>query len=706
MSIIRKSLPIIVLSILPLILILIWFRKGLLFAGGEEGMAFYNLSKNLSLISSPWYDANAGYAISIFLPRVPFYSFLEFFFKLGLKGYILQSLVFYLLMVVGPLSVYYLIKEVVVIKLQKNAQKIIPFVSGIFYLFNPYSLTQVWGRGSLAQIFSFALMPLFLLLVVFGLKRRKYFYAILGVFASFLFSPAFVWVTEIVVVWTPVLIYFVYSFIASKNKKDRIFIFRYSIFLIATWTLVHSWWLIPTFKVGGQVFSTAANNFQENIGTLLGVSPYFTMSYILRLTQKFYFFTAKSYGKIYSTFFFQAISWLVPITAVFSIAYLRKIKILMFFLILFLLGLFVSLGSNPPLGYFFVLVFKRFSFLQAFRNPYEKFGLVLMLAYTPFFALGLYRLNKLAKKHFSNIVLYLIIFLVCGVFVWPLWAGRFSGKNAWTRVPGYYKEADVWLSADVEDGKIIQFPLIGGDGVIYNWEHPYQGIEPGEFLFTTSSIGRNVVANKIYYNVLLQRFGNFAPYSFGPDPDISKSEFKSKELWQELAKLNVRFIVFHNDIDDQFIGAGKTKEDFRKYLSTQRNIKKVKTLGELDIYEVFFSDEIRHIYSPEIKTEYLKVNSTLFEVKILENKGGDLYFLELFDPNWIAYQEDGTILEHNKVFSYANSWEIKDSSSKIFIKYKPQDYVNLGTKISTYTLVGLVIVFIYLWIEQKRRGYR
>jgi len=63
-------------------------------------------------------------------------------------------------------------------------------------------------------------------------------------------------------------------------------------------------------------------------------------------------------------------------------------------------------------------------------------------------------------------------------------------------------------------------------------------------------------------------------------------------------------------------------------------------------------------------------------------------------------------LEHNKVFSYANSWEIKDSSSKIFIKYKPQDYVNLGTKISTYTLVGLVIVFIYLWIEQKRRGYR
>ncbi|OGM76866.1 hypothetical protein A2210_00560 [Candidatus Woesebacteria bacterium RIFOXYA1_FULL_40_18] len=706
MSIVRKYLSIIILSILPLILVLIWFRNGLLFAGGEEGMSFYNLSKNLSLISYPWYDANGGYAMSILLPRVPFYSFLELFYKFGLEGYVLQALVFYLLMVTGSLSVYYLIKEIITPKLPTEAQKIIPFISAVFYLFNPYSLTQVWGRGLLAQMFSFALLPLFLLLVILGFKKRKFFYALLAVFASFILSPTFVLITQIIVIWTPVSIYFVYSFIISKDKESRVFIFQYSIFLIVIWTFTHAWWLIPTFKIAGQYFSPVSNNLQENIGTLLGVSPYFTLSYVIRLTQKFIIFTANTYGEIYSTFFFQAISWLVPITAVFSIAYLRKIKILMFFLILFLLGLFVSLGSNPPLGYFFVLVFKRFSFLQAFRNPYEKFGIVLMLAYTPFFALGLYRLNELTKKRFSNIILYLIIFLVCGVFVWPLWKGQFSGKNAWTKVPGYYKEADIWLSANAGDGRLIQVPLIGGDGVIYNWEHPYQGIEPGEFLFTPSSIGRNVVVNKIYYNVLLQRFGNFAPYSFGPDPDISKSEFKSKELWQELAKLNVRYIVFHNDLYDSVIGEKKTKEDFRRYLSSQRNIKKVKTFGELDIYEVAFSDEIRHIYSPQVKTEYLKINPTLYEVKMLEEKSADLHFLELFDPNWIAYQEDGTVLEHNKVFSYANSWEIKDSSSKIFIKYKPQDYVNLGTKISTYTLVGLVIVFIYLWIEQKRRGYR
>ncbi len=696
MSIIRKYLPIIVFIILPLLLVLIWFKKGLLFAGGEEGVAFYNLSKNLSLISYLWYDANGGYAISIFLPRISFYSFLEFFFKLGIDGYILQALTFYLLMVVGSLSVYYLVKEVVTKELSKEAQKVISFISGIFYLFNPYSLTQVWGRGLLAQMFSFALMPLFLLFIILGIKRRKFLYAILGVFASFILSPAFVMITQVVVIWTPVLIYFVYNFLTSKDRVSRLFIFRYSIFLIVTWVLVHAWWLIPTFKVGGQVFSVVSNNFQENLGTLLGVSPYFTISYVLRLTQKFIIFTANTYGKIYTTFFFGAISWIIPVVSIFSIAYFKKIKELKFFLIIFLLAVFASLGSNPPLGYFFILVFKRFSFLQSFRNPYEKFGLVLMLAYTPFFALGLYRLNEMLKKRFSDAVLLLIVFLVSGVYVWPLWKGNFSGAHAWTKIPGYYKEADTWLMSQKVDGKIIQLPLMAGDGAIYNWEFPYQGIEPSEFLFTRQSIGRIVVVNKIYYNVLLQRFGNFTPYSFGPDPDISKSEFRDKELWQELAKLNVRFIVFHNDMDDQFIGAGKTKENFREYLKGQKNIKKVNTFGQLDIYEVEFSDKISHIYSPQIKTEYVRINPTLYEVKLLEGKPASLYFLELFDPNWIAYGEDGGLLEHKKVFSYANSWDIKNSSGKITIKYKPQDYVNLGIKISTYTLIFLILVLLYM----------
>lgn len=656
--------------------VLSWFSKGLIFAGGEEGIVFYNLNRHRDVISNLWYEDGTGFPAISFVTRLPYFTMLSFLNSL-LPSLFLQALTFLSLAIIGSAAIYLLVQE-----LFKNKEA--AFYAGLFYFFNPYSMTQVWGRGLYFQFFSFALTPLILLLFVKLLKRGEVKYIFFANLICIIFSSAFTVITQVVVLWVPVIVFSV--FYVTKNKDKLLHTLIYLISLGLSWLFTSAWWVIPNFLDSGGVYSAAVNT-KENLDTLLGVSPHFTLSYVLRLMQKYYFDVAKSYGEVYASFGYTLISWLAPTIAALSYFSYKKNDYLKYFFALFIIGLLVSLGANPPFGEVFIAFFKAIPFLQAFRNPYEKFGLVYMLAYSPLFAFGLLRVPKFARIP--------ILALVCVVFVMPLWKGRFSGKYSWTSVPIYYKAADSWLEEQENDARIMQIPLIAGEGVKYNWEFPYLGVEPGNMLFSRQSIGRNLLINKPYYNVLLQRFGNFSAGSFGPDPDLTTSEFRSEELWQELAKLNVSYIVFHNDLDDASIGSQMTKADFKTILSKEAKIKFVQTFGELDIYEVDKHSEVAMIYSPNTKVEYTRLSPTSFTGSI-ENNGDEsveLYFLNSYGDDWELYVGGEKMTEHFKVFSYANAWKVSKKGNLDFeIKYKPQEKLTFGIWISiiSTTLLGIL----------------
>lgn len=687
----------------------IWFRKGLMFGGGEEGLPLYNPSKYLTLISHIWHDANGGYPALAYLPAIPYAWVLSVLSRVGINTVLLQAITFFAIILSGCLSVFYLTKETIGEKLEGRLKNLVPLLAGLFYFFNPYSMSQVWGRGIYGQFFGFGLIPLFLLLFILGLKRRNFIFGALAILASFLFSASFVVVTQAVIMWVPPLIYLVFHLVKNiKDKKVLLFSFFYTAFTLLAWFFSNFWWIFPTLQSGREAYSVFFAD-SNNINGFIGSSKmYFRPTHVIRLLQGFYFFIAYSFGKIYTTLPFQLLSWMIPVVSSFSLFYFKKIKELKFFLALFLLGFIVSVGANPPMGALLVWLFVKISFLQAFRNSYEKAGLLLMLAYAPLFALGLPIFsNKLAsyfdikrKKILPIIFGVASVILVCGIFVWTLWTGTF--QNAWFKVPDYYKEADTWLSFQPGDFRVMQMPLIPGDGVRYDWEFAYQGIEPGEFLFTKSSIGRNIALNKIYYNVFAQRLGIFSPGAFGPDPDISESEFRSQTFIEELAKLNVRYIVFHNDLNGAV--AGVKVEPQLEYLSKQKNIKLVKTFGKLDIYQVFIPENIARIYSPDIKTEATKVSSDYYVLKVEGvKKPVRIYFLDLYDSGWEAYIDGKKIDTHGTVFSYANSWTVnKTGSFDLIIKYSPQDYVTKGWKITEITFILLGGILAYTIFRRRK----
>src|SRR5207244_3746153 len=125
---------------------------------------------------------------------------------------------------------------------------------------------------------------------------------------------------------------------------------------------------------------------------------------------------------LYNTIFFQILSWILPLILFNTAMDIGKIKKLWFFIGVFLMGIFVSLGANPPFGREFIYIFKHVSFLQAFRNPYEKYGIVYAFGYAPLFAYGLVNLAELLvipfkkklkiDKKFFNLQWVIIIFVL------------------------------------------------------------------------------------------------------------------------------------------------------------------------------------------------------------------------------------------------------------------------------------------------------
>ncbi|MCL5019635.1 MAG: hypothetical protein M1426_04050 [Patescibacteria group bacterium] len=295
------------------------------------------------------------------------------------------------------------------------------------------------------------------------------------------------------------------------------------------------------------------------------------------------------------------------------------------------------------------------------------------------------------------------MFLVSGIFLWPFWAGIFAAGikvNTWVKVPDDYIKANDWLNSQKGDFRIFHLPIVPGDGIRYTWQHSYQGVEAGAYIFDKSSIGHNVGFNRSYYSVLLRRFEGLPEGAYGQEPGPESSAFKSDTFSDELSKLNVRYIILHHDIDYKLTNARNPDLDVN-YLASQQNISKIATFGKLDIYQVDIPKNIDLVYSPDAQVSFSKINSTEYIVNLKNAKSQtELYLLEVFDPKWEAFIDGHKVNEHSNVFSYANKWKLdKPGDYSMVIKYKPQEFVNKGLMISTWSIVAMLILSLLMKIR-------
>ncbi|OGM04065.1 hypothetical protein A2715_04995 [Candidatus Woesebacteria bacterium RIFCSPHIGHO2_01_FULL_39_32] len=711
-----------ILFVICISLVLIWFSKGLIFAGGEEGMPFYNLELTYRNYSYVWKDAEGGISNYSDILRVPSFYILQKLSSIGLSSVLIQGTFFLALMLIGTFSVFFLLQETVVkgaLKVTKDtpSYKDISLIGSIFYLLNPFAMTQVWGRGLYMQYYPFALIPLFLLLFILALKTRNLIFVSLALVSSFILAGSYGHLSYVISLWGIIFAYLIYFCINNKSKEERTFSVKIFLLFVVGWIFTNLWWIMP-FSSSINTFAQNYSDIEHSLGTLIGNSREIPLNGVLRLMHNGFVYKWKIYGESYLNLFFKLISWFIPIISLFALRSCKNIKSLNFYLVLFLITLFISLGSNPPLGWLFIILFKAIPQMVLYRNPFEKIGILLTIAYAPLFAVGLVELskfisNKLKKSldflritHISNLFILISMILIFGIHAWPMWKGVFAGgyvTNVWINVPKYYKQANNWLNEETGEFNLIHFPLAPGDGMKFIWPNYFQGVVPYDFLFDRPSISKNTFFNKIYYNVLLERFGKLEKGAFGPDPDISNSQLKTKDLYEGLQKLNVRYILLHKDVDPVIGNLG----DYRLYeeiLKKEENITKIINFGEIDIYEVTPPEKVDLIFTSQGKVDFEKINPTEYVATLKGVKKDDkLVLLTLYDPNWSLYVNGMVAADHNRYFSWANSWTLdKLGDYSVTIKYKPQENVQKGFRISIFLLSLLLFTtFIYRWKERS-----
>lgn len=674
--------------VIPLILVVSWSNPEYMLAKAEEGIPLYSPDRTLDLLRYPYNEVGLGFGHAFHLPRVTFFVFNAWLGSLGFDGWTIQSIVFYLLLVTS-----FIIIPLLVTRLFPSSRKEVGIFTALFYCFNLFSLSQVWGRFLYPLFFLWSYLPLFLYLWIRYLDSGRLKDLGLFLMSSLVFSAAFGLPASVFAVFAPSVLYSVFKLFLNKDLKK---VLARSLTLMVLWMVVNFWWIYPLYSLADTSYTSYLEQ-DKSFTSLTEVSKYFPSRQLLLLKQGYLFDEKSVLHELYVRDGSVLLSMLVLFIVILGVLIVRKEKIWLYLVALFIASWYIVKGANPPLGEsFYKIIYSYFPLTQSLRNPYEKFGVVFLLTYSIFFATGLsFIVSFFGRKRVIAAVM--ILLFVIFYLPLPLWTKMVFGNGTYIRVPGYYQSINELLIGK-QDGRILHTPFLSGSGLKYSWG--YDGEDPSDYLFVNSSISRILSLPKLddYY---LQ---------------LGKS-IKNGNFSKLLMTSNVKFIVNHKDR----ITSPDLRENVdqaRSTISHWKGVSFVDEVGELELYElgdqlflerVYAADEIlwsentdevisvilSNHFDPKSdvvfartqnkgdptmipddlatpKLSFTKHNPGRYKV-ILEGvtKPFVLVLSNNYDHHWVAEIEEVTLSGHFEVNGFANGWVVERLGTyNIDLKYK------------------------------------
>lgn len=586
-----------ILASLSLFLTLSWIPSNKVVGGGDVGIPTFLPQRILSVISNSWWETQStGTTNPASFTAIPFYLILSFFDNLGVSADITQKGFIFVILLGGSFSIYLLAREF-------SLGKYTSFLAALFFLFNLITLS-VWHRGVHNAMLMLLLMPLSLLLLVKGIKYKKYIYILwidlISVLLSYVFgTPAYV--AAIWILWLSFL--FVYFILSFKDKKERKFILSYTALLFISWVGINSWWLYHFIEGSRYVFGqfSAEEIKSRSSSVLVALQVYTKPEYVLRGINAFYHYNNLDWGKFYLSPTQILFSW-IPTLIIFSTLLVKdNYRKFFWIFLIFLIGvvIFISKGVNAPVGVLNRLAYDYIGILAPLRNPYEKVGILLVIPYSLLFALGVSYIFKRLKRiniNLAALVIFPLIFISLGIVVWPLWRGeifRTEKSESYFSIPSYYEEANSWLETRHDDTRILHLPAASGESVDYNWG--YTGIEPSQLFFEGSSVAYAVGLENV--DALLKSLITLIHKQ--DTPRIAKS----------FSMLNVGWVIVHNETDWRDRGLEPVERINAWLKSKPEFLEHQVDIGPLSIWRVKDEYRLGHFYSFGQMVGYSKIGN-------------------------------------------------------------------------------------------------
>ena len=564
--------PKIIIIFICIFFIFSWFRYGQIYGGGDIGLPLYNPKVSESLTRYTWWETQGtGLSYPGVFSSYPFYFIFSLFQRIGFTPLMSQIIFFLSILLASGLGMYAFSYY-----LSKN--KTISFFVSLFYLINPYTMMSIWHRFAHTSMLFMAFLPISLLFLSKGLKNKDlkfaFYLAFISIFGGYSFgTPAFLgtWFFLIISFW------FAYSF-QRRFWKFKKFSFYFLLTFFIAWIGFNLWWILPFFDNAKEVLFISSSSV-GNIENLRGVSRYFKVPFAFRGINAFYLFEQKDWGDIFANIPFRILSWFGFFVILLTFLSKKKPYYFLYFAFLFLISIFISKGSEEPFGEIIVISFNLFPSLGVFRNPFEKFGILMpfsgayLFGYGIHYFLGIVKTSKRKNLLYTSLTVFFIGFFV--VFHWPLWLGKVFGNmqhSALVKVPEEYEEASKWFSYNADDtSRILHLPLALGDGISYKWEYGYSGLEISQLFFPRSSI-----SHYIGYPLIDEKYKKIA---------MSVKEGNWQVFENLLSSFGVNYIVLHKDVDfNSYLW--DSLENIENFLDSLPYLKKEKEFGYLVIYSI------------------------------------------------------------------------------------------------------------------------
>lgn len=639
----------------PAVLVLIWFIitvnnyiPGTILSGWDTLHPEFNFSLNFErLIFGTWREeqglgAVAAHSHMADLPRV---------ILLWISSFILpmEFLRFFLIagcLLVGILGVYFFIKRIILDFLKEQFAKVFAFLGSLFYLFNLGTVQHFYVPFEMFNV-QYALLPWIFLSVCNYLKspskKGLLTIGLLNLLAAPMAYAPLLWY-----VYFGSLGLFLLPFLKG-NIKNILAIISVTIVVNSFWILPNLYFLVsgnaalvPEAKIN-KLFSEEAYLQNASFGNLENVLIFKNFLFNWPVYTGFDRFDyLLSIWRVYiSTPVITWIGYAAAFIALFGVlgSLHQKQKYAKALLLPLIFSLIFMLGSTFPISLFTDFLRDHISLLkEALRFPFTKFSIVLMFAFSVFFALGNYYLfNFLSKLKFLrshilslNIIQAFIISVALMVYCLPMFQGQLISRLMQVQIPSEYFQMFDYLNTQQKDGRVLVFPVHSLWGwVYYDWG--FQGAQ-----FITFGIKQPV---------LDRDWDRWNPKNEEMYRQLSYAAYADNDLLFEnlLHKYQITYLV----IDENIIAAGSEKD--KRSLNLAQNklmleripgLKPVQKFEGITVYE--YDKEFNSVrigsnleveqkahYSEDIDVEYHTTGDYITEVSNTKNLiSNNLNFLD------------------------------------------------------------------------------
>lgn len=593
--------PVIFFALLSALIIFGWFKQDLYYGGAEVGILGYNPGRLLEIQQYIWWNAVApGMLVPQFVSAVPLYFLLSIFQQIA-PPLVLQAHLFFLLLFLMGYGMYLFSLEIIGKERYRYA-----FMAGIFYMFNSYTMVEVWHRFLYTGFFLAACLPILALFWWQWMRKGDFIFLTLFLLTNFAFSYMFGNLTSFIVIWILCFMATLSETIFPWQGKKAFLRISYKFIVgFVLFLLTNLWWLIPVFTVSTGVLSEQHSS-EDNINTLVSLGKQTILPYSLQYANPFYLFYRQELGQIYNTFVFLIIPW-IPITIIIlGLLLSLKKKYLASFAFAYLFVIIISKGVAAPFGHVFIPLLTNIFILGVLRNPFEKLGILLPFLGSILFVVGVEGLFVyLVKKwglDFSRIMIGGVLLSLI-IYGWPIFSGKVFDKQDYpllVNVPPTYAAADKWLKFQKEvGGSILHLPYPSKGVLTYNWEHGYHGVEINEILFTAyPSITRDIGFKRV--DATLSKLS----YLFNKPFSENK-----KQVLKLIQDLDIRYIILHKDtVGDDLATYGKDIRlnnpiEIEGALNSFFFLERPEIFGDLAVYKVkslYYGEKISFDNNPKM----------------------------------------------------------------------------------------------------------